>query len=86
MTVRKKSSKLDLWCKDIRIVKFRFPPGTKSLQGFYDAINKALPAQLDKVFAFAYTWRPKDQDYYWDIYSMLNEIKVRSRCCVPPPR
>lgn len=78
VNIRKKSSKIDLWCKDLQIVKFRFPPNTKCLTQFNDALIKAQPATVDKLFAFAMPSRSADQVHYWDLYSVMSEMKVCS--------
>ena len=76
MNIRKKSSKIDLWCKDMRIAKFRFPPNTKCVASLYDALVKAQPATMDRLFAFSVP-RSADREHYWDLYSVMSEMKVR---------
>lgn len=77
VNIRKKSSKIDLWCKDMRIVKIRFPPNTKCLSQFYDALVKAQPQTIERVFAFS-AIRGSNQEHYWDLFSVMSEMKVRT--------
>lgn len=78
VNIRKKSSKIDLWCKDLFIAKFRFPPNTKCLSTFNDALLKAQPMTIDRLFAFCVP-RGADQEHYWDLYSVMSEMKVHAR-------
>lgn len=77
VNIRKKSSKVALWCKDLRIVKFRFPSNTKCLTQFYDALVKAQPPSIDRVFAFSgIRANQANQEHYWDLFSVMSEMKV----------
>ena len=77
VNIRKKSSKIDIWCKDLFIAKFRFPPNTKCLNTFNDALLKAQPMTIDRLFAFCVP-RGADQEHYWDLYSVMSEMKVHT--------